>query len=237
MAIAAIAAGAGIVKGAVDTFSAMHDKKNAQSELDNLSIPFYKVQNEFYQNNNLAAQQAQSGLTTASKDFLSTENQRGVGAGVSAILSSGGSAGDISKLFDSYSRSSFNAAAADSEAQQKNIQYYMDTNKDLAGQKITQWSLNEYQPYENKLKQLTERLGAAKLNISGGVNTAIGSLSAYGTATSNNSLIASEIGKNNSQADVYKRMFAKSTDPFATSIGNVGNNTSESDYVNNPALF
>ncbi len=198
---AAASAGLGVAEGAYQFFHSLSDERKAKAELEGLSRPFYKVQDEFYQNRNMAAQQAQGGLTSAAKDYYTTQSERGMGAGVQAILASGGSGADISKLFDTFSRSTFNAAAYDSEAQAKNIQYYMDTNKELAGQKITQWSLNELQPYEDKLSQLTQRISADEQNKYGGLNTAIGSLTAAGTSMSNAGLMKS-------QAGAYDRMFS-----------------------------
>jgi hypothetical protein len=192
--VAAASAGLGLLEGGYQFFHSLSDEKKSKAELERLQRPFYDIQNEFYQNRNMAAQQAQGGLTSTAKDYYTSQTERGLGSGVQAILGVGGDAGDISKLFDRFSQSTFNVAAADSEAQAKNIQYFMDTNKDLAGQKITQWSLNELQPYEDKLAQLTERIKADEQNKFGGVNTAIGSLTAAGTSLSNAGLMNAEKG-------------------------------------------
>ena len=220
MAIALAAAGVGLVEGGIKLYSSLHNKKKEEDALANLNNPFYKIQNEFYQNKNIAAEQAQSGLTSTAKNYLTGENERGLGAGIQAILATGGSGGDVSKIFDTYNRSTFNTAAADSDAQQKNIQYFMDVNKELAGQKITQWSLNEYQPYENKLKQITQNIAADKANANDAGNQIIGSLAAGATAYSNKNLQDSEEGVNNAKASYYNRLFGSGggqQDPFSAS--------------------
>lgn len=216
MAFAIAGAAIGLVEGGVKLYSALHNEKKDKAALANLKQPFYNVQNEFYQNKNIAAQQAQTGLTSTAKNYLTNENEKGLGAGVQAILSSGGSGADISKLLSTYTNSTFNAAAQDSEAQQKNIQYFMDINKELAGQKITQWSLNEYQPYENKLKQLTENIATDKANANNAFDTAMGSFSAAGTALSNKGLLKSQAGVNNSQAAMYQRLFSNMSEPYTS---------------------
>lgn len=179
----------GLVEGGVQLFTSLADQKKKERELNSLKQPFYKIQDEYLQNRNLAADQAQGGLPSATKDYLTSESQRGLGAGVSGILQSGGSPNDINKLFDTYSRSIDRTAAQDAEMHKKNIDYFMNVNKDLAGQKTMQWALNKYQPYQEKKKQLTEGIAADKLNAYGGANTAIGSVGAAGTSLENNGLL------------------------------------------------
>lgn len=168
---------------------AVRDKKKAEEEKSRLKTPFYKIQDEYFQNRNLAAEMAQGGLPQATKDYLTEQTDRGLGTAISGIAQTGGSPNDFSKLFDSYRNSINQTAAQDAQLQLQNIQYYMGANKDLAGQKTTQWTLNEYQPYQNKLKEITERIAAAKMNKSNAIQGAIGSISNLGTAVSNDNLM------------------------------------------------
>jgi hypothetical protein len=172
---------AGIATGAVQSISGATNLKKDKAELAALKPAFYKVQDEYNQNRNIAAQEAGGGLTSASKDLYESESQRGLGASVSALLQGGGDMNMIGGIFDKYNRNTAGLAAEDAQAHQKNIQYYQQANRDLAGQKTTQFVVNELQPYENKLKELTQRIQGDKANIWGGVQTAIGGLSAAGT--------------------------------------------------------
>lgn len=172
---------AGIVAGGAEAISGGINLKKDKADLANLKPAFYKVQEEYIKNAQLAGQEAAGGLPTATKDFYTSENQRGLGAGVSALLQGGGDMNMISNLFDKYNRNTMGLASEDAQAHQKNIQYYMGAAKDLAGQKTTQFVVNELQPYENKLKELTERVQGDKANIWGGIQTAIGSASAATT--------------------------------------------------------
>lgn len=189
MAVAAAAAIAGVGIGLYRAISAAKQNKKARKEAERLKPSYYKVQDEYLQNKNLALANAGQGLPSAAKDYITTETQRGLGAGIGAITQSGGSPNDLSKLFDVYRRSVNSVGAQDAQAQLANIQRLMDVNKDIAGQKTIQWSLNEDRSYQNKLKELTERRAAAEQNMWEGVNTAVGSLGALGTATSNMGLI------------------------------------------------
>lgn len=176
-----ISEAAGVVDGAAQSISGGVNLKKDKAELAALHRPFMRVQDEYFQNKNISQAEAQGGLPSATKDFYTSESQRGLGAGVSALLQGGGDMNMISSLFDKYNRNTAGLAAEDAQAHQKNIQYFMKSNADLAGQKTTQFVVNELQPYENKLKELTERVSADKANIWGGVQTAVGSLSAAGT--------------------------------------------------------
>lgn len=180
----------------------------AQSELSNLQKPFYQVQKEYYDNRNIAGSTAETGLPQATKDYETSENERGLGAGINGIVSAGGSPNDFAGLFDQFNKSVDRTGAEDAEAHLKNIQYYMDTNSTIGAEKQKQWAINEYQPYENKLKELTERRGAAQENENNAINEGIGSITAGATALSNKQLLKS-LNKPTTTA-------SGSTDPFAS---------------------
>lgn len=220
-----VSAGLGILEGGIQLFSSIGKERKDREALNKLQQPFYKIQDEYIQNKNLSESQAQGGLPTATKDYLTGESQRGLSAGISGVLQSGGSPNDINKLFDTYNKSIDRTAAEDAEVHQKNIDYFMGVNKDLAGQRVTQWALNKYQPYQEKKKQLSENILADKTNAYGGANTAIGSVGALGTSLENNSLLKMLFKTNNSSSkDGYSS--PNPTDPFNPAM------VSSTDYIN-----
>lgn len=184
----AIQAGLGIAAGAAQFFDSLAKEKKAKEELKRLKQPFYKIQDEYFQNRNMAGVLAGGGMPAASKDYYTTESHRGLGASISAVLQGGGDPSGISRVFDVYNRSIDRTTAMDAEQQIKNIQYFMGVNKDLAGQKTMKWALDEYQPYQNKLKEITQRRAAAERNKWEGIQTAIGSTGAFATSQQNNDL-------------------------------------------------
>ena len=111
-------------------------------------------------------------------------------------------------LNDSFNRSIFNATAADSQAQMENIKYFMQSNAGIADQKTIQFLLNEKQPYENKLADITNRVGAERQNIYGGVSDIVGSIAAFGTYKQNERLLdgktepSSQLRRDPFQADI-----------------------------------
>lgn len=174
------ATGLGIIKG----FTGLSDYKKARAEQDALKDPFYKIQDEYLQNRNIAANQAGQGLASDTRDFLSTESERGLGS----ALQDNQNPSNTGKLLDSYFRSLGRTASEDANEHSKNIQLFMDRNKDVAGQKVMQWALNEKQPYENKLKQIQERMAAGKQNEWSGFSEAVAGWSGAGTAAMNSQL-------------------------------------------------
>ena len=200
----------GAVKGISSLFGAKSDEQKAQEELAKLKTPFYKVQDEFYQNRNIAADLAQGGLPDTSKNYYTTEAQRGLASTISGMNRAGGdgSPNDAGNYLDVYLRNINRVAAQDAETKLANIQNFINLNREVAGQKITQFTLNELRPYERRLKELTNRIAAAKQNQNNAWNTAIGSVSAAGTALSNADLMAKLFSKNNTAAPGTEQMGA-----------------------------
>lgn len=182
------------VSGGIQLINGLSEEKKAKQELARLQPAFYKIQDEYIQNKNQGNILAGQGYTSAAKNYLTTETQRGLGTTISAISEGGGNPNDYSKLFDVYRRSIDETAARDSQMQVENIQRSIALNKDYAGQKSMANVLNEIQPYQNKLKELTQRRSAAKQNIAGGMDTIAGSLTSLATDMQNNGLVTAQTG-------------------------------------------
>ena len=216
----------GAVKGIGSLFGAKSDEQKAQEELAKLKTPFYKVQDEFYQNRNIAADLAQGGLPDTSKNYYTSEAQRGLASTISGMNRAGGdgSPNDAGNYLDVYLRNINRVAAQDAETKLANIQNFINLNREVAGQKITQFTLNELRPYERRLKELTNRIAAAKQNQNNAWNTAIGSVSAAGTALSNADLMAKLFSKNNTNGTTVQQMGAVGNtlgNQGASAVGNV----------------
>lgn len=194
MAVTAAAAIVGAGLGIYKAVKGASDKKKAAQAAARLRQPQFAVQDEYIQNKNIAEQQAGQGYTSAAKDYLTTESQRGLGTSINAITDNGGNPNDISKLYGVYQRSLSNTAAADSQQQIENIQRLMQVNKDIAGQKTMKWSLNEDRTYQNKLKEYKQTQMIADQNMWNGASEAVGSLGALGTSLSNSNLIPKNQG-------------------------------------------
>lgn len=184
-----IGAAIGGVVDAAEFIKSISDEKEAKKELSHLKTPFYKVQDQYYQNDNIAKSLAGQGATSTERQYFTDESEKGLQSGLSGLLQISNDPNQVSKLLDSFTKSVGSFAAKSSEQQVANIQNFMTTNKDLAGQLTTQWGINEFQPYENKLKELTERRGAAQQNEFNSASAFAGTVGAAQTAMSNDDLI------------------------------------------------
>lgn len=177
------------VEGGVQFFSNLGKEKRDRAELNNMQNPFYNIQNEYYQNRNMAGDLAQGGTPTASKDYATQESDRGLGTGISGELQAGGNPNDINRLYQSFNNNIDRTAAADAEQHVKNIQYYQDQNANVAAQKNIQFGFNKVQPFQRKLAQLTGNLATDQINANNGANQTIGSIGSLATGQENNSLL------------------------------------------------
>jgi len=168
-----------------------------KEELSKLKTPFYKIQNEYTQNRDIAANLAEGGLSSAEKNYALTNNERGLSAGLSTILQGGGSPSSVAGLTSAFNDSTNQLAVKDSKKHLENINYFMGANKDLAGQKTTQWTINEFQPYQNKLKELTGRKAADETSMWNGINDVVGSVGAGAMWKQNQDLYDSLFSGNN----------------------------------------
>jgi len=166
--VAGVSAATGIAK----SIHGANEKKKAEQEQANLKPAFYKIQQEYQQNRDIAAQQAEQGMPSAQRDYQTQESQRGLGAGIGATLQGGGDVNNIARLLQGYNQQVGATAASDAQMHLENINRFFERNKDLAGQKTMQWSLNEYQPYERKLNELKQRMAVGEQNEWGGISDA-----------------------------------------------------------------
>lgn len=190
--------------GVFQFFKGMKDKKKDEQELSRLRQPFYKIQNEYFENKNISQELASGGLPPQQKEFLTGQAERGYGSGLDAILKTGGGVNAASMLLDKYNQEIGKIGAEDASQHLANIQYFQKANADLAGQKTMQWSINEYQPYEAKLKELKQNIATDEANKWGGLTTALSSMIGAGTANQN--------------AGLMKKLFSKPTDSGLSTI-------------------
>ena len=182
---AIISGGLGLAKsiyGAIDS-------GKAKKELANLKPFDWKIQDEYFQNRNMAGNMATQGLDSASKDFYTTEAQRGLGSTFEAISQGGGNDPNVtSGLMDNYNRGLANLAATDASKRLDNIKYFIGENAKLAGKLDIKQGL-KFQDYQRNLKQLMERRATGQANLWGGIGDVVSSVGAYGTAKQNEDLM------------------------------------------------
>lgn len=190
-------------KGIYDMISGHSKYDKAKKEMDALAHPFYKIQDEYGQNRNISANRAEKGYGAEQLDYLTNENERGLGAGISALSQGGGTgANDLAKILDTYNRTASRTAAEDAQLQTQNISQFFNANKDLAGQKTIQWHENEYQPWANKQSLLAQQMGIAKKTQDQGWNSTISGISGALSAFTNDDLQKAMLAKQSQQSSM-----------------------------------
>lgn len=182
---AAIQAATAIGGGISKVLGGKSDYEKNKEQLDSLADPFYKIQDEYFQNRNSAANEAQSGFSAETKDYYTTEAQRGLGSSLNAVSMGGGGVNDVSRILDTYNRGIRGTVAQDEQLRMQKMSEFYNRNKDLAGQKTIQWHLNEYQPNQNKMALYSGNMVNAKQNQTQGWNDILGGISAASSSFMN----------------------------------------------------
>lgn len=209
--LAAGIAGAVGVAGLASSLISHHKDAEAEKKLRD---PFYKVQDEYVENRNEAAVMASGGTPDATKNYMTGELQRGLGSTVGAIGRTGGGINEASLLLDQYNRGLEGIGAQDAQQHLDNIKYFHKVNADLAGQKTMQWSINKYQPYEEKLKALKQAEATDKQNEWNSIASIGTSGVSAVTGGQNAALLKKLFAQKNQVADPYQ--LSSTTPPSAT---------------------
>lgn len=178
-------------KGIFNVFKGGSDYKRAKNEMDKMVRPFYKIQEEYVKNKDIAASMAQQGLPQQTLDYFTTEAQRGLGSTLETMENLGGSPNDINAALDVYTRSIGRTAAEDAMKQTENINNFIKQQSELAAEKTKAWHFNEWQPYADKQALLAQQMGIAAARKEKGLEGILGSATNAITAIQNNDLLSS----------------------------------------------
>lgn len=172
----------GAVSGGIKIWNGIKQKKAGDRLAAGNRRPRYSIPLEYYNNQSLMENQAQSGLGAPSLDYNRRMNDRGLSAGLDATLQAGGSVNNLAKLYDTYDVNNARTASEDSQLRTQHIAGLIDANKDLAGQRSQEWALNEYEPYKDTAREASALKGAGDTNFSSGISGVGSALSSFGTA-------------------------------------------------------
>lgn len=185
MPIPLLAIGAGIVAaaGLAKSYIGARQANKAAKMAANNTRPNFDIADEYYTNQSLAQNQAQSGLGQDSLDYYSDQASRGLTQSTDALLQAGGNPNAVAGLYDRYQQGIGGIAAANSQAKRQNLQSLMAANSDLAAQKTMQWSLDKYEPYKDTARTASALQAQGTENIFNGISqtgSAIGTMGQAG---------------------------------------------------------
>lgn len=170
MSAAIASAAIGAVGAGYKIYQGISQNSAANKLQRGLVRPMYSIQPQYYNNQSLAENQAQEGLSEDAKNYYGDQANAGLSAGISGILQGGGDVNNINSLYDKYNTGNRAIATQDSQLKNDNIRYLVDRNKDLAGQQTQQWAINQYEPYKDTATAISGLRGASGQNISGGIS-------------------------------------------------------------------
>lgn len=181
LASLAVNGGLGIAK----VISGIGQASKGRKLLASAKRPEYKIQDEYYDNRNLAARSAQTGYAQGSKDFFVDQADRGLTSGIDAVLQGGGTVNNISRLYDNYNQANRRFAAEDTQLRDAKLKSFLDANTALAGQETQKWAIDKYEPYKDTVRQANQMINGGTQNAWNGASTVASTASAAAVAAAN----------------------------------------------------
>lgn len=187
MPIPLLLIGAGIMAaaGAAKAIHGANQAKQGRRMAANNKRPTFDIQQEYFDNQSLAQNMAQRGLSEASMNFYTNNANRGLTTATDTALQLGGGINSVSQAFDQYNQSLAGIAAADAEMRNQNIRYLMEANNQIAGQKTQKWALDKYEPYKDTARTAAAMQKIGTENIFSGISQVGSSVAAMGSAGNN----------------------------------------------------
>lgn len=175
-----VAGATGLIKAGEGYFQ----NKSAKADQAKNIRPTYQIPQEWYDNDNLAANMAQHGLTEPAMNYYTTQAQRGLSSGLGTVLQAGGGVNSIQDLYDSYDTGINKIATEDANLKNQNINNFIQANGNIANEKDKAFALNQYQPYIDRSKANAQKEIAGQQNMYSGIDDVAKDVTAYSNRSS-----------------------------------------------------
>ncbi len=222
MTALAIGAGAAVLGTGLNLYKGLHQEHQANQIEKGLKDPVYNIPSEFYQNREIARQMAQTGLPQQQyNNQVNNIDQNQAGA-IAAENNSANPGAAIASTLRASNAAKANLDASDAEARNNNQRYFLQENKDLAGQELAKQQSDVFDKYTRNFNMMQAYRGAGQQNVNNVVNglTQVG-LSGLNYAANNG-------GSSTPSSPATQQTFGdvNGTQPLsATSVGMNGNLT------------
>lgn len=172
----------GGIGGVLKTGLGLSNASAGSADLAGARRPVYAIPKEWYDIDNVTANQAQTGLSAPAMNYYTTMANRGFGAGVGATLQTGGDANDIAGLYDQYDQGVNKIAAEDSELKNSHIQNWINAHANLGNEQEKKFTLNEYESYKDRVRADNQKIAAGQQTAFNGLSDITNSLASYNTS-------------------------------------------------------
>lgn len=180
-ASAAVTAGLGLYKTLKGSSEVADAKRRAKLNVR----PSYNIQQQYYDNQNLAASQAQTGLSDAERNYYNTNAERGLSSGIGAALQTGQGPNAVGGLYDSFLRGQGAIANTSDQLKTQKLATLMQANNALADQETQKWALDKYEPFKDEAEAIAGQKTAGQQQVNDGLNTVAGAVSNYAGGLTN----------------------------------------------------
>lgn len=167
---------AGLGIGAATAVDGYSNKKKAEEAAKSNVLKKYKTSQSEYDNLALLESRAGSGMGDAARTAFQNNADRGLSAGISAILRGGGDVNAVGGLYDNYINGMSNMAIYDDKRNVANMDNLISGRQRIANSQDKEYQLNEYLPWANKAQAYAQQAAAGQQQMWSGINTAGGAL-------------------------------------------------------------
>lgn len=138
--------------------------------------PEYKTPSLYYDNLGLAEQQAQTGFTPETLNFLSQTMQQNQAQATNAVLQAGGGVNNVAQIYGNTNNSLKALGVEDEKLRLAKINQLYEARKDLAGQKMMEWKLNFFDKWKNEAAANAIKMDNSNQMMNNGMNTTISAI-------------------------------------------------------------
>lgn len=160
---AIIGAGVAVAGLGYSVYNAESQKSKANKIEKGLKDPVYQIPAEFYQNREIARQMAQQGLPQEVINQQTNRINQTQGAAIDAI-SKGNNPTGAAGIVRQSDAATGALAAEDAQARENNQRYFIQLNKDVAGQEIAKQQSDVFDKYTRNFNEMQALRGAGMQN-------------------------------------------------------------------------
>lgn len=177
-----IAAGAQAAAGVAQAVSGMFQNAKAKKIAAKNPRPKYYIPKAVKDNQSLIESKAGQGMSDAARNTFIQEQERGLTAGIEAILKGGGSVNNIADIYGNYSSGVARMSIIDDEMRAANIRNMIAQNNEMASFKDKEWQINVFAPYADKAQAAAALKKQGSDNLWKGINTVTSAAANYATS-------------------------------------------------------
>lgn len=164
-----IAGGVALLGTGLKAYQGFHQEHEANEIQKGLKDPIYSIPPEFAENREIARQMGQQGLPQAVINQQTDRINQNEAAGIDAVTKSG-RPGGVASIVRQGDQAGEALGAEDAQARNTNQRYFIDQNRQYAGQELAKQQSDVFDKYTRNFNQMQAYRGAGMQNVNSSVN-------------------------------------------------------------------